>query len=224
MERFYQTSELRRNPLSVVFTVIDRLSVCKRLREHSPYPDLLSSVLDDPLVSYLYLTCFDRLGQPADWLVFGAWMDSSRHKAERDEILQRAQSQELEESIRFVYREYNSLYGVRPSFFRFLHALPPEFYRKLMDSIEQDISPYSPASAGRRATDDEKEKYLFKRRNDYTHKADFRPPPGEWFGGGITNIVQEYTETNWTCTQTHGWPDVLEKAVRVGLARYISAY
>jgi hypothetical protein len=71
---------------------------------------------------------------------------------------------------------------------------------------------------------DEKEKYLFKRRNVYTHKADFRPPAGEWFTGGITNIVQEYTETNWTSTQTHGWPDVLEKTVRGGLARYISAY
>lgn len=224
MERYYQTSELGGNPLSVVFTVVDRLSGCRRLRQHSPYPDVLGSLIDDPLVTYLYLTCFDRLGQPADWLDFGAWMQSSRHKNEREAILQRdPQSQGLEQRIHFVYREYNSLYGVRSSFFRFLRTLPSEFYRHLLNSIEQDISPYSPNSVGRQATDEEKERYLFKRRNDYTHKADFRPPSGDWFRGGISNVVQEFNATNWTSTVTHGWPDILEKTVRIGLARYLSA-
>jgi hypothetical protein len=90
MERLYQTDELGGNSLSVVFTVLDRLAVCGRLREFYPYPAVLKSKLDDPLVSCLYLTCFDRLGQRAEWLDFGAWMQSSKHKVERDEIFQQA--------------------------------------------------------------------------------------------------------------------------------------
>jgi hypothetical protein len=182
MEHFYKTSELGSNPLSVVFTVIDRLAVCRRLRQSSP-PWFLDMLLDGPLVSYLYLTCFDRLGQPADWLHFGAWMESSKNKAERDPILHQAQSMEQEDGIRFVYDEYTSLYGVRSSFFRFLRGLPVDFRRDLLDSIEQRIVTYPPSLTGRDATDEEKERYLFRRRNDYTHKADFRPPTGEWFGG-----------------------------------------
>ncbi|SPE45521.1 hypothetical protein SBA7_880013 [Candidatus Sulfotelmatobacter sp. SbA7] len=223
MERFYLTDELGGNPLSVVFTIIDRLNVCKSLGEHSPYPEMIRSKLDDPLVTYLYLTCFDRLGQPADWLDFGAWMESSKHKSERDGIVQRLQSQGLEDGTRSLHREYNSVYGVRSSFFRFLRSLPPKTHRELLDSIDRDVSTYLPNLSGRQATDEEKEKYLFRRRNDYTHKADFRPPPGEWFGGGIASPVQEFTAKNWTSTQTRGWPDILEKTVRIGLAQYLSA-
>jgi len=75
---------------------------------------------------------------------------------------------------------------------------------------------------GRVATDDEKEKYLFKRRNDYTHKADFRPPMGEWFARGTCSPVQEFKAKEWMSTHTRGWPDILEKAVRIGLAQYLS--
>jgi hypothetical protein len=141
MERFYQTSELGGNPLSVVFTVIDRLEVCRRLRQSPPFPvEFFKTALDDPLVTYLYLTCFDRLGQPADWLDFGAWMESSRHKAERDAILQQVQSQGLEDGIRFVHREYNSLYGVRSSFSRFLHGLPADLLDLLLAEIVVQIA------------------------------------------------------------------------------------
>jgi hypothetical protein len=87
MELFYRTDEMENNPLNIAFTVADRLSVCRRLREHSPIPHEIASHFDDPLVSYLYLTCFDRLGQPHDWEPFANWMESSRHKAERDAIL-----------------------------------------------------------------------------------------------------------------------------------------
>jgi hypothetical protein len=87
---------------------------------------------------------------------------------------------------------------------------------------EQYVSPYAPDSPGRTATDSEKENYLFERRNDYTHKADFRPPAGEWFSGGRSNPVQEFKATKWTSTRTQGWPEILERTVRIGLARYIS--
>jgi hypothetical protein len=47
---------------------------------------------------------------------------------------------------------------------------------------------------------------------------------GEWFGGGVGSPVQEFSATNRMSTQTSGWPDILEKAVRIGLARYLSVF
>jgi hypothetical protein len=178
--------------------------------------------LDDPLVSYLYLTCFDRLGQPAEWMDFGAWLESSKCENEREIVLKEASAAEsLNESIRTAYRRYCAIYGMKSSFFRFLREiLSSEIRKELLSSIEIDIMT---GSAARTATDEEKERYLFKRRNDYTHKSGFTPPPGEWFGGGVASPVQEFHATYWTSTRTLNWPDILEKAVRVGLARYLLA-
>jgi len=223
-DRLHVTAELGNNPLSLIFTVLDRLAECRRLRQSPPFPPAVASRLDDPLVSYLYLTCFDRLGQPADWMDFGAWLESSDSKDERDAVLRQAATRgmTLEERMRIAYGQYNALYGVRSSFFRFLRdILPPEMRRELLDSIDRTIILNTPSTVSRQATDEEKEKYLFKRRNDYTHKGDFRPPPGEWFGGGYASPTQEHHANYWTSTQNSGWPDVLEKAVRVGLARYL---
>jgi hypothetical protein len=222
-DHLHRTSELGNNPLSVVFTVLDRLAVCRRLRQHSPHPPLMLPFLDDPLVSYLYLTCFDRLGQPAGWMDFGVWLEACRCKDERDAAVKQAsQAGNLVESMKIVYRQYVTLYGVRSAFFRFLHeVVPPDVRGELLHSIDRVIMTNPPDTTSRQASDDEKEKYLFRRRNDYTHKGDFRPPPGEWFGGGVTNPVQEHHATYWISTRTVGWPDILEKAVRTGLARYL---
>jgi len=121
MDRFYQTAELGNNPLSVIFTVLERLDDCRRLQKIAPFPPELNTYLDDPLVSYLYLTCFDRLGQPANWLDFGAWLESSDSKEERDAILREAsKTANLLDSIRMASRRYTAMYGVRSAFIRFL--------------------------------------------------------------------------------------------------------
>jgi len=102
--------------------------------------------------------------------------------------------------------------------------LPGEIRRQLLDSIDRTILDNPPNGGSRQATDEEKEKYLFERRNDYTHRANFRPPAGEWLAGGVTNIVQEHHADFWISTQTHGWlPGILEKTVQVGLACYTRA-
>jgi hypothetical protein len=60
--------------------------------------------------------------------------------------------------------EYNSLHGVRSSFFRFLRGLPADFRRVLLNSIEQRISTYLPSSIGRDATNEGKEEISFSGR------------------------------------------------------------
>jgi len=225
MDRFYQTDHLRKNPLSVVFTILERLNVCRRLRQSPPFPAQMLPYLDDPLVSYLYLTCFDRLGQSANYLPFGDWLRSSKRKDERKSVLQKAsQTGNLEEVIRKVHDQYNKLYGVKSSFLRFVREiLPPDVRSKLLDSIERVKVTNQPDLVRSEANDQEKETYLFDRRNNYTHEADFRPPSGEWFGGGMASPVQEFHATYWTSTRTYDWPNILEKAVRAGLAGYIRA-
>jgi hypothetical protein len=131
LEHFYKTSELRNNPLSVVFTVLERLHVCHQLQR----PEVRRALFgyDEPLLSYLYLTCFDRLGQPADWLGFGNWLKSSRHKDEREKAIQQISSTDnIIDAVQLVHSYYTSLYGVKSSFFRFLHEiLPSDVHREL---------------------------------------------------------------------------------------------
>ncbi len=218
------TAELEDHPLSVVFSVLERLSDCRRLNEASPIAGLVKPLIPDPLVVYLYLTCFDRLGQPVNWIEFGSWLKSSKHRKERDEILFDANEQDLRTAVGQIYAKYNAIYGMRSSFFNFLrNLLPPEIRRELLDSIERVTMWQVQDKKAQEATDREKEGYLVKRRNDYTHKAGFRPPAGEWLGGGFSSPDTEYEENSFTNTRTNGWPSVLEKTVRVGLARYLRA-
>jgi hypothetical protein len=54
----YETDELGKNSLRVIFTILDRLDVCRRLRQHPPYP---SAVLP-------FLEIYDRAGFPYSYV------------------------------------------------------------------------------------------------------------------------------------------------------------
>jgi hypothetical protein len=72
-----------------------------------------------------------------------------------------------------LYKFYNDRYGVRSSFFRFLHEVLPKDQRDILLSSIEIKSLENPPYIGENTSSDEaeKEKYLFKLRNDYTHKA-----------------------------------------------------
>ena len=222
MEHFYKTSELDVNPLSVIHTVLERLDLCSRLKQ--PEVEKILFAHHEPLISYLCLTCFDRLGQPADWVDFGTWLTSSQHEGERElAIHSQAAGADILAGSRLLHSYYTSLYGVRSSFFRFLHELlPPAAHRELLGSIRIDrvTNPPKPHILSH-AGDNDKEKYLFKRRNDYTHKANFMP--NEQLNQNRVSPVQEVRADSWTSTSTHGWPDTLNTVVRIGLACYLRA-
>src|ERR1700674_509291 len=222
MEHFYKTNEVAKNPLTLIYTVLERLDVCSRIKQ--PEVEKALFTYHEPLVSYLYLTCFDRLGQPADWETFGDWLVSSSKMAERENALTKNSARLDQVGLAAaLHSHYNTLYGVRSSFFRFLgEIIPPDVRRELLDSIEIHRLKNPPDLADlASATDEEKEKYLFKRRNDYTHKADFKPSAGPPQGRSHSNHVQEFHAEYWTDTSTNDWPEILNKVVRVGLARYL---
>lgn len=223
LNHFYKTSERERNPLALIFTVLERLEVCSRLMKKVE-PESLCSYYEKQLVEYLYLTCFDRLGQPADWVDFGSWLRAKRFNHEREKILSTiSHIKDTTETALVLYSHYQRLYGVKLSFFRFLrNVLPQDVRRLLLDSIEILKMKNPPLSEELPPADDnEKEGYLFKRRNDYTHKADFAPPAGEWLGRSYSSHVQEFRADYWITTRTMIWPEILRKVVCVGLASYL---
>ena len=67
----------------VLQAVVDRLDLCNRLRSEAEAMSLQGH--QKTLVFYLYLTCFDLLGQPALWMTFESWLRASRTAAERQE-------------------------------------------------------------------------------------------------------------------------------------------
>ena len=220
-EHQHKTSEFERNPLSVVFTILERLDVVGGLFTSSTHtPDFVSK---EPLQSYLLLTCFDRLGQPANWMDFGAWLTSKECAVCASNL---AGSQCGAASVGFtksLYADYLERYGVKNSFFRFVQdILPIEARVELLASIETTsltlppVLQYLPP-----LTELEKIRYLYKRRNDYTHKAAFIPKCGDWYMRSYTNRTQVVGANSWSDTTTHGWPHILERCVRRGLASYL---
>lgn len=220
-EHQHKTSEFERNPLSVIFTILERLDVVSGVSTSSTRAPAFVS--EEPLQSYLLLTCFDRLGQPADWIDFGGWLSS---KACADCASNLIDGQCDADSVKFtksLYVTYLNLYGVKNSFFRFVHdVLPVEARTELLASIETTtlklppVLQYLPP-----LTELEKIRYIYKRRNDYTHKAAFVPKCGDWYMRSYTNRMQVVSESSWSETTTHGWPQVLERCVRHGLASYL---
>jgi hypothetical protein len=123
----------------------------------------------DALLAYLALTCFDILGQPSEWLEFGAWLQSKNKMDERVLIFEKYKDLSLEQMTVSVYKDYMIVYGVKNSFFRFIHEIiSKENRRKLLDSIMvREIH----SSAQINDSDEAKEKFLFKARNFFTHKG-----------------------------------------------------
>lgn len=225
IEHLYETREFTSNPVSVVETVTDRLDLCSRLSTPEAEDALWSH--QQALVVFLLLTCFDRLGQPADWVDFGSWLQSDRHSEER-EACESVIPANLgyAEIAQKLHAQYLQLYGTRNSFFRFLRdTLPLNMRKVVLDSLDirrssnpPDIKSFPPAS------DSEKQEYLFKIRNEYTHSARYVAGTGPTIfptSGAWVQRDQEFRTDHWVSVAVTGWPDILRLAVCAGLAAYL---
>src|SRR5205809_6439189 len=67
--------------VAALANVYSRLDPCRLLRQSEVERGL--GPHHQPLVTYLLLTCFDRLGQAPDWLASEHWLRSRRHAPER---------------------------------------------------------------------------------------------------------------------------------------------
>lgn len=226
-EHMFKTSEFNNSRLAVICAVVQRLELCSKLNDPVVAKELFQHYR--PLVLYLLLTCFDRLGQPSDWMDFGTWLKANSKKKER-EIAVFKTAVNNSEIASELYNTYNSIYGVRHSIFRFLHEIiPPQVRNELLDSIWMEHIPNSPNPGDHiPASESEKEQYLYKLRNEYTHRAAYVPGVTKaiWPEGTIDPeagefFTQYFADNLWTNIIVKHWPELLEKIVHIGLAEYI---
>ena len=182
---------------------------------------------------YLYLTCFDRLGQPTDWIEFGAWLrsKSGKHVGERQKAIELIHEGVSFDQVSRVFHDYyTAIYGVRSSFYRFINDVLPQAVReKLLNSIKIEKSSLPPnINAIPPGDENEKLKFLFATRNKYTHKALYIPGVGEsvlpqpgikgWY-----SYNQEIHHDYWLTIFVWDWPNILKECVQVGLSLFIQS-
>jgi hypothetical protein len=183
IEERQQYNYFKKSCLHKIFKVHERVRLVRHLKNESfKQTDILPKYMYPGLKTYLLLTCFDQLGQDdKGWLFFPNWLTSEKCRSERNEIFSDSKLDEniLDEFgnanpqfIKTVYNEYHEIYGVKNSFMNFLrYLIPKEQRRKLLDKIQIKI--FSVKDSGfdfeELGSEIEKEKWLFRIRNDYTH-------------------------------------------------------
>ena len=229
LNNLFKTSEYLKNKTTIVYTVTERLSLSESLADPTIEKKLFSHLR--PLRIYLYLTCFDRLGQPADWLDFGAWLNSknSVHIQERQNAIENIpDGLSIDQASKALHAFYTNIYGVKSSFYRFITDILPQKYRdKLLNSIIIEKSSLPPKMNDiPPGSESEKMKFLFATRNKYTHEALYVPGVGEsvllqpaikgWYV-----YTQEIHHDYFLSIKIWDWPNILKESVQVGLSVYV---
>jgi hypothetical protein len=222
--QLYIENEYQNSILEKIIAVAARLELSNRLNSEEVARKLNHQ--QEALYIYLLLTCFDLLGQPADWKTFEAWLNSSDTELERQKALNALKSDNIIENSKQLYLEYQKIYGVKNAFFRFLREVLPSGIRyKLLDSFR--IIYYKEGQRLPLKVVD-KENYLFAMRNNYTHKAYFLEgnvhqnipmivKPNSFKLREQENISATMTRTVYT----RSWPDSIKFAVQKGLLKYL---
>ena len=156
----------------VIFGVNERIQLAKMI-----FPNEQSNFEEKyhipPLSEYLLLTCIDRLGQPEEWLTFDNWLVSKSKKIERQSIIQNLNFNQNIDFTLEIYKEYQSIYGVRNSFFGFFKNLMQNdqkiaFFSHLEIEVFENYPNNMTWNSG---TELSKIKYLFSIRNNFTHRT-----------------------------------------------------
>ena len=229
-DRVHDTLSVDASPLGRAAAVLDRLELVETLRR----PEVGSRLWlrYRGLVAYLMLTCFDLLGQPADWVDFSRWLESSRHQTERERVVVPVGTSSIEAARAFV-EAHAQLYGVRRSFRRFIEkVLDPEQRQALLACIEIEVAVAPPLigenDAPKSLGESKKIDWLFDLRNRYTHAAFYVPGghdeilPAEMRSDEDRWVMDdELSATQYTHRTVRRWPAILEETVRKGLVRYM---
>jgi hypothetical protein len=221
IEELYLTKTREQSLLGQLMTVADRIDLVKRLSSAESSKLLLDQY--EPLVVYLMLTCFDVLGQPAQWRDFRSWLDGKEAAA-----ASLTGSSPVEQSKR-LYEDWSGRYGVRNSFYRFMNeVLPPEALERLLASIEYLTLSNPPVIRRQKDGDDKKKRWLFDVRNRFTHSAQVNKgyhsamfgelPPGK------AQKQVRFGRESWEVVTVDDWPQRVIEAVQCGLSAKIKGY
>ncbi|WP_152598808.1 hypothetical protein [Janthinobacterium sp. RA13] len=200
----------------------------------------------DALMYYLLLTCFDLLGQPAEWVSFSEWLESSKKIAERK--LAVASIPEGSDPItvtQHINRVYQNIYGVKNSFYNFISNVLTDAERtELYFNIEivrgrKDGDPHTSYPALGYVNDDKKKlEFLYNLRNKFTHSAVTMGSPNAGISPhaykgieengkilrGYVEIYREAKKNEWLIYQVRDWPFVLHRIILAALTRREEAF
>lgn len=191
--------------------------------------DFFSKYLYPPLINYLRLTCFDLLGQPAEWMQFDSWLNSNKKKEEREQIIATIKFSNSLDFTKKVYSEYLKIYSVRSSFFRFLNEILPSHDRDiLMEKIKIDFIDYTSIKHDNSISFKEKQEYLYKIRNEYTHKviANDKIHGSELKGNKEWHFREDDYKNNkhYRYFTSHDFSEYLKKIIYIGISEKIKTY
>lgn len=162
----------------VLFAASERLELAEMIlpNQESTFDQ---KYLIPPVSEYLSLTCFDLLGQKSNWLTFEQWLLSGKQKNERETILSNIIEADYIKKTSLVFNEYQKIYGVKNSFFNFIDKILDQEHKKaLFSNMRIEIYEDYPRNLQSFAygVDDDKKKYLFSIRNNFTHQAVHNTP------------------------------------------------
>jgi hypothetical protein len=222
-KNYWRNSEIRK-----ILQVHERLNLTDTLNEDIG-DDFLRRHMYPQLITYLRLTCFDQLGQPANWMIFSDWLKSKKKKDEKTRIFESIEAVNKLEFTEKIYQEYQKIYGIKNSFFNFIkNVIPQETRRELLNLIKIRIhDETSPTIEGRAVTDKDKEDYLYKIRNDFTHSTYSTSPiknfqkikESEW---NFRETIYKEKESYWISTHEN-FEDKLKETVLIGIAEIIKS-
>lgn len=223
--RIFRESHLMQDPIGRCSAVVQRLDLIKSLASDHVQRELFWHW--QPLIVYLCLTCFDLLGQSADYIAFPDWIRSKRCVEERIGV---ADNLNNEAAASALHSKYLGIYGMTTAFNRFLDSIAPQSsVDQLMDSIR--IETYQ---LGNRSASFElggvlkKRKFLLQTRNSYTHSAHWRGgfgpasfpsrlrPMDTW-----THLYQETSPSRVENVLVKEWPTAVISTVRAGLWAFL---
>lgn len=179
-----------------------------------------------PVSEYLTLTCFDLLGQKTNRLSFDQWLITSKKKAERDTILAKVTETDYLKKTAALFSEYQLLYGVKNSFYNFMDTMLDNEHKEALFSTIQ-IKVYKDYSndilSFTYADDQEKKKYLYSIRNNFTHNAVYNTPneylwPNHFDKQGWKRREELYTKKkNWHYSVNRDYLKSLQESVAYGI-------
>ena len=240
VEERLKSNYFKKSCLHKVFKVHERIKLVRHFEDQlNGGMDFLPRFMYPGLKTYLLLTCFDQLGQDdKGWRFFPNWLDSKKHRNERNEILS---DSKLDEEIvnangdanpryiKAVYNKYYEIYGVKNSFMNFLRYLLPEAQRsKLLDKILIEFYSVSEERLDfdMYGTELDKEKWLYQTRNNYTHnlltvekhfKSGYLDVDDDWI---IWEEIHSENEAQRILARD-SFKDEIEKSILIGIVQTI---
>jgi len=215
---------------NVVSLVVSRLELLERL---PPAGEEYLRGRWQSLYAYLALTCFDKLGQPSEWIDFRTWLTQGcgEVRLDRERAASEVQQMPPTQAAEQLFAAYNGKYGVRSSFRSFItNVLNPSDRRALLDCVRADWDDRPQVASEN--SDRRRAEYLYSIRNEYMHDLFFTSdappveqvrrldPKGQWDG---FFMQRQYLDGRGRVItpMVRDWPMVLSRSVQRGLARWL---